>query len=137
MRSATSSERWTALSRVEWLALALAVGIAHAFYARSVAYPSEYDAQIYLDIAIDLAHGGLFSKYYYSELRAYGYPLFLWMLKEVADALRVPWGLVIFEAQLALYVGAALFVRSRLARVSLPVARARRFMRTRTRSTNG
>jgi hypothetical protein len=123
MRSATVSERLTALSRVEWLALALAVGIAHAFYVRGAAYPPEYDAQIYLEIAIDLARGGLFSKYYYSELRAYGYPLFLWMLKEVADALRVPWGLVIFETQLALYVGAALFVRSRLARVSLPMAR--------------
>ena len=117
------SARAPALSRAEWVALVLAVGIAHAFYARSVAYPSEYDAQNYLDIATDLARGGLFAKFFYSELRTYGYPLFLRMLKEMADALHLPWGLVIFETQLALYAGAALFVRSRLATVSLPLAR--------------
>lgn len=119
MRVVTSS----ALSRAEWIALVLAIGIAHAFYARSLAYPSDYDAKNYLAIATDLARGGLFAKFYYSELRSYGYPLFLWTLKEVADVLRVPWGLVIFETQLALYAGATLFVRSRLAKVSLPVAR--------------
>lgn len=123
MSAATTSGRAAALSRAEWIALALAVGIAHAFYARSLAYPSDYDAQNYLDIALDLERGGLSAKFYYSELRGYGYPLFLWMLKEIAEVLRVSWGLVIFETQLALYAGAALFVRSRLANVSLPVAR--------------
>jgi hypothetical protein len=123
MSGATAPVRRAALSGAEWIALVLAIGIAHAFYARSLAYPSEYDAQNYLDIAMDLARGGLFAKFFYSDLRPYGYPLFLRMVKEVADALRVPWGLAIFETQLALYVGAALFVRSRLARVSLPVAR--------------
>jgi hypothetical protein len=123
MRGATSFARARALSRAEWAALVLAIGIAHAFYARSLAYPSAYDAQNYLDIATDLARGGLFAKFFYSELRPYGYPLFLRMLKEVADALHVPWGLMIFESQLALYVAAAVFVRSRLANVSLPVAR--------------
>jgi hypothetical protein len=123
MSAARSYERASALSRAEWVAFVLAIGVAHAFYVRSLAYPSDYDAQNYLDIAVDLARSGLFAKFFYSELRPYGYPLFLRMLKEVADALRLPWGLVIFEVQLALYACAALFVRSQLARASLPAAR--------------
>lgn len=111
------------LSRWEWFALAFAIGVAHAFYARALAYPSDYDAQNYVDIAADLARVGLFAKFHYSELRPYGYPLFLRLLMPVAEVLRVPLGLVVFEVQLAMYVGAALFVRSRIAKLSLPVAR--------------
>lgn len=116
-------ERSAALSRAEWIAIVLAIVTAHAFYARSVVYPSAYDAQNYLDIANDIARGGLFSKFFYSELRSYGYPFFLRLLRVVADTLHVPWGLIIFETQLALYVGSVLFLRSRIVVISLPLAR--------------
>ena len=112
------------LSGVEWVALIVAVGIAHGFHARGIAYPSAYDAKNYLDIALDIARGGLFSKFYYSELRTYGYPLLLRALHAVSEAMQLPWTFVVFEAQLAAHVAAALFLRSRLAQFSLPLARA-------------
>jgi len=103
------------LRRGEWVALASAVLIAHLFYLRIVRYPSGFDAQIYLDIAADIGRSGLFSKYYYSETRTYAYPLLLNLLTRAANALRSPVGLVVFEAQLALYLLAAAFLRRRLA----------------------
>ena len=113
----------TPLSGMEWSALAMAIGIAHAFYFRALLYPSDYDAALYLEIAIDIGQRGLFSKYHYSDLRSYGYPVFLLAVKGLADAIRVPWFLAIFEIQLALYLSAVLFVRSQLVRISLPVAK--------------
>ena len=111
------------LSGIEWSALAMAIVIANAFYFRGLLYPSDYDAALYVEIAIDIGQRGLFSKYHYSDLRSYGYPLFLLAVKGLADAIRVPWGLAIFEIQLSLYLGAVLFVRSQLARASLSMAR--------------
>ena len=72
-----ASAEATSLSRGEWMALATAIVIAHLFYWRIVLYPSAFDAQNYFDIAADIDRNGLFSKFYYSDVRTYGYPLLL------------------------------------------------------------
>lgn len=111
------------LSRLEWEALALAVIIAHAFYARSLIYPSAYDAMQYRLVATDIANVGLFAKFQFAHVRTYGYPLFLLALKGIADLLTLPWGLVAFEVQLALYIGAAALLRSSIGTASPRLAR--------------
>ena len=102
------------LSRGEWIALVSAIAIAHLFYLRIVAYPSDYDARNYFQIAEDIDRNGLFSKFYYSDIRTYAYPFFLAMLLRAARLLHVPIGWLMFEMQLALYLVAAYFVRRRL-----------------------
>jgi hypothetical protein len=111
------------LATGEWAALAFAVIVAHAFWWRGVLYPSDFDARSYLDIASDLARTGLFGRFELSELRTYGYPLFLAMLKPVAQAAGLPWTLLVFEAQLLLHVVAAWWLRAGIARHSPGVAR--------------
>jgi hypothetical protein len=106
--------RFDPLSRGEWIALVLAIALAHLFYLRIVAYPSSYDARNYFQIADDINRNGLFSKFFYSDLRTYAYPLFLAMLLRAASLVHVPVGWLMFEMQLALYLIAAYFVRQRL-----------------------
>src|SRR5205823_13370363 len=106
--------RADALSRTEWIALAAAIVIAHLFYWRIVVYPSDFDARNYVQIAEDIIRNGLFSKFYYSDLRTYAYPLFLAALLRVADAAHLSMGWLLFETQLAAYLFAAYFVRQRL-----------------------
>jgi hypothetical protein len=113
----------TPLSRLEWAALALAALIAHGFFAHGVIYASGYDAVQYREIADDMLKVGPFAKYHYSQLRTYAYPLVLAALKPVAVGLHVPWTLVIFEFQLAAYLGAAAALRGRVAQVSPRTAR--------------
>ena len=105
------------LSRGEWISLAAAIVIAHLFYWRIVVYPSAFDAQNYFDIAADIDRNGLFSKFYYSDVRTYGYPLFLVSLLRAANLSGIPVGFLMFEAQLALYLYAAYWVRRGLARL--------------------
>ena len=104
-----------ALLRRDWMAVAAAVAIAHLFYWRIVVYPSDFDARNYVEIAEDILRNGLFSKFYYSELRTYAYPLFLAVLLRVADLAHVSFGWLLFETQLAAYLLAAYAVRQRLA----------------------
>jgi hypothetical protein len=111
------------LSRLEWGAFALALIIAHAFYARSLIFPSAFDSQYYRIIATDIGNVGPFAKFAAAHLRSYGYPLFLLALEAVAEVLHVPWGLVAFEVQLALYVAAALALRGSIAIASPRLAR--------------
>jgi hypothetical protein len=99
----------------EWLALALAVLVAHLFHWRLLEYPSEYDSQGYRNIADEFVREGLFTRYQWSEIRTYAYPLLLSVLVRAARALGAPAGWVVFEAQLALYLLAAAFLRRRLA----------------------
>jgi hypothetical protein len=106
--------RINALSRAQWIAVVLAIALAHLFYLRIVAYPSDYDARNYVEIAEDIARNGLFSKFYYSDIRTYAYPLFLAMLLRAASLVHVSVGWLMFEMQLALYLMAAFFVRQRL-----------------------
>jgi hypothetical protein len=103
------------LSRGEWISLAASIVIAHLFYWRIVVYPSAFDAQNYFDIAADIDRNGLFSKFYYSDIRTYGYPLFLVSLSRAAKLSGLSVGFLMFEAQLALYLCAAYCVRRELA----------------------
>ena len=107
-----------ALTRGEWIALVLAIAMAHAFYGRIVHYPSDFDAKNYLDIAQDMLRQGLFSKFFYSNIRTYGYPAFLAILLELAGSSASRWGWLIFESQLALFITAAVMLR----RSMLPLA---------------
>ena len=109
--------RDSVLSRGEWLALAAAIAIAHLFYWRIVNYPSDFDARNYLDIAIDINRNGLFSKFYYSDIRTYAYPLLLAHLIRIADLAHVPVSALVFETQLALYLAAAYILRRQVANV--------------------
>jgi len=110
----TASRNPARFARVEWLALAAAMVVAHLFHWRIVRYPSDFDAQNYLDIATDIARNGLFSKFFYSNIRTYGYPLFLALLKDVAGSQPL-WGWWVFEVQLALFLLAAWAARQAMA----------------------
>lgn len=101
-------------TRGEWLALSLALGIAHAFYWRIVLYPSDFDARNYLDIAQDIVRQGLFSKFFYSNVRTYGYPLFLAFLRELAGRSDALWGWLVFETQLGGFLLASWALRRSL-----------------------
>src|SRR5690242_13558722 len=71
-RTDTSSESIRAggpPSRGEWLAIVVAIAIAHAFYWHLVLYPSAADARSYLDIASDIERHGVFSKFPLSDIR--------------------------------------------------------------------
>src|SRR5689334_1571304 len=111
------------LSRGEWIAIALACGIAHAFYWRAAFEPPVWDARGYLGLAIAAADKGLFSRAAFSPLRTYGYPWLLSGLLCLARATGAQLGLLVFEAQLALHLGAALFARRALAGMSPRLAR--------------
>jgi hypothetical protein len=102
------------LSRGEWIVVALACAIAHAFYWRAALQPPAWDAKSYLEIAAEIAGKGLFTRFAYSDLRTYGYPWLLSGLLRLARATGAQSGLLIFEAQLALHLGAALFARRAL-----------------------
>jgi hypothetical protein len=101
----------------------LALIIAHAFYVRSLFFPSSFDASQYRLVATNMGTVGLFAKFEFAELRSYGYPLFLLGLKPVAQAMRVSWELVAFEVQLALYLAACVFLRSSIEIASPRLAR--------------
>ena len=109
--------RDSVLSRREWIALMAAIVIAHLFYWRIAFYPSAFDAQNYSDIAADIDRNGLFSKFYNSNIRTYGYPLLLVVLSRAAKLAGISTGWLLFETQLALYLFAAYSVRRALARL--------------------
>ncbi|MDQ6621187.1 MAG: hypothetical protein M3Z31_16090 [Pseudomonadota bacterium] len=98
----------------ERAALALALVIAHAFYWRIVLFPSAFDAQNYLEIAEDITRKGLFANFFYSNIRTYGYPLFLATVREVSGGQWARWTWLVFEIQLALFIMAALALRRAL-----------------------
>lgn len=102
------------LSVSEWFYLAAGMAIAHGFFIHIWLYPSAYDAAEYLQAAADIATNGLFSKYIHSEIRTYGYPLFLAGVLEFTRLTRLPFGLALFEIQLALYTQAVFFLRRTL-----------------------
>ena len=65
------------IARRDWLLLGVAIVVAHGFFARILEYPSSFDAANYLEIADDIESNGLFRSFPGSEIRTYGYPLFL------------------------------------------------------------
>jgi hypothetical protein len=111
------------LGGAEWCAVLVAVVVGHAFLAHEWLYPSSYDAGLYATIGREIAEHGLFHRYIASDLRTYGYPLFLSVVHRGADALRLPFPVVLFEVQLLLYAGACLWLRSALFRFSPHAAR--------------
>ena len=113
----SGATRDSVLSRREWVALGTAIVIAHLFYWRIVLYPSAFDAQNYFDIAADIDRNGLFSNFYNSNIRTYGYPLLLVAVSRAASLIGIPVGWLLFEAQLALYLFAAYFVRRAFAKL--------------------
>lgn len=102
------------LTRLEWGFVALGVVVAHGFFVHLVLFPSSYDAGAYVQAARDIVADGLFSKFASSELRTYGYPLFLSLVYRAANAIGLPFQFVLFEVQLVLYIGAAYFARNGL-----------------------
>jgi hypothetical protein len=104
-----------AFRTAEWLVLAAAIAVAHLFQWRLVLFPSACDSQDYLGIAAEIRRDGLFANFEWSEVRPYGYPLFLSVLLRAASALGVPVGWVVLEVQLSLYLLAASFFRRRVA----------------------
>ncbi|MEP7085582.1 MAG: hypothetical protein ABI854_12645, partial [Betaproteobacteria bacterium] len=62
------------LNRAEWVCVAFAAVVAHAFLLHEWFFPSAWDAQSYVDIARDIAERGLFRKFHGSDFRTYGYP---------------------------------------------------------------
>lgn len=110
-------------SRGEWIVVALACAIAHAFYWRAAQLPLVFDARSYLDIAAEIADKGLLTRFANSDLRTYGYPWLLSGLLRLARATGTQPGLLIFEAQLALHLGTVLFARRSLAALASGPAR--------------
>jgi hypothetical protein len=112
----------TRLNRVEWVAVAIAVLIAHAFLWHEWLYPSSYDALLYVQLGHEIADKGLFQHFTAADLRTYGYPYLLSLL--VRGAARSAWPLlpVVFELQLLFYLAACFFFRSALIRVLPRVA---------------
>ena len=104
----------TWLNRYEWAGLLFGLLIAHLFMVRSAATPLAYDDYDYAMAGRSILEGGLFSKFYGSEVRTYGYPLFLSLVHGLSDAISLPLKWVAFEIQLSLYFLSAAFLRREL-----------------------
>ena len=73
----------------------------------TVQAPLVYDAEGYRKIAQDIVKDGVFSKFYLSELRTYGYPAFLSWVVRLAEAVGWSERWVGFGVQLGLHMGSA------------------------------
>jgi len=111
---AADAVKGSALSRYEKIFLVAGIAVAHGFLVHVWLYPSGSDAVGYVLAARDIAADGLFSKFYGSHVRTYGYPIFLVLVRSLADALRLPFQILLLETQLLLYVGAAFLMRREL-----------------------
>ncbi len=85
----------------------MAVVLAVLYGWHTVPLPLVYDAEGYRKIAQDIWKDGVFSKFYLSELRTYGYPAFLSGVVRVAEAVGWSERWVGFGVQLGLHLGAA------------------------------
>ncbi len=90
-----------------WLATVLAVLLAVLYGWHTVKVPIVHDAEGYRVIAEDIRVGGIFSKFYLSELRTYGYPWFLSFVWQMGRAVGWSDRLVVWGMQLGLHFGAA------------------------------
>ena len=116
-------KRAARLAPIEWSALAFAVLAAHAFLVHEWLYPSSWDAGQYAQMGREIAANGLFHPFQGSDLRTYGYPLFLSVVQRGANGSGVPFTVVLFAVQFALYAAACLLLRAALIRMSPPAAR--------------
>ncbi len=100
--------------------------IASGFLAHQWRYPSSlYDAAQYGRMGRDILEHGLATQFMgTSQVRTYGYPLFLSLVQFAADTLRLPAVLPLFAAQFGGYVAACILFRNALMLLSPPTARA-------------
>lgn len=109
-----AKSRFIALTRWEWLCLAVGIAITHGFYVHLLAYPGQGDTTGYTQAAFEIVRDGLQTHWFMARLRTYGYPFFLSNLNRFHNNTQIPITLVIVEAQLLLYVGAAFLLRAAL-----------------------
>ena len=111
------------LNRAEWVCVAFAAVVAHAFLLHEWFFPSAWDAQSYVDIAKDIAERGLIRKFHGSDFRTYGYPFTVSLVFRAAAWTGVSFVLLLFELQFLAYCGAALFLRRSLVPIGANAAR--------------
>jgi hypothetical protein len=105
------------------LAVVFALLIAHAAFFRKLIYlDSCCDAASYQELSRRIVDHGLFSAAAFSDLRTYGYPLFLSGLGFVERLTSIPITLLALEVQLCVYILALWLLRDEIRRFSLPVA---------------
>ena len=111
------------LAPFERVCLAIGALVALGFLVHELRFPSAWDATQYFNMAQDIASRGLFAKVEGSEMRTYGYPWLASLVLRAATATGVPFAVLLFALQFAMYVGAAFLLRRALAPVSAIAAR--------------
>lgn len=112
--SSNGTGRSLGIHGYEGAAILLAVLIAHLFFLRNAPLPLAYDDYDYARAGRGIWESGLFSKFYGSEIRTYGYPLFLSLVHGTSDATGVPFKWIVFETQLLFYLLGAAVLRAAL-----------------------
>jgi hypothetical protein len=87
------------LNRVEWTCLVFAVVVALAFLVHEWKFPSHFDASNYQIIADHMVQYGLFSKWPLADVRTYGYPYILSLVRRIAGATHVDFRVLLFAIQ--------------------------------------
>ena len=90
-----------------WWATGIAVLLAVLYGWHTLSVPIVHDAEGYRVIAEDIRVNGIFSKFYMSDSRTYGYPWFLSLVWQLARAVGWPDRLAVFGMQAGLHFGAA------------------------------
>jgi hypothetical protein len=112
------------LCRAERLALGFALLVAVGCFVHQWWYPSTlFDAGQYTEMGHSIADHGPFSRFMESQVRTYGYPLFLSAIYVIAGTLHLPSILLLFLAQLGLYLMATVLLRRSVAWFSVPASR--------------
>ena len=92
---------------VLFLATVMAIVLAYLYGKHTVEVPTIHDAEGYRLIAQDIQSLGVFSKYYLSELRTYGFPAFLSLVWQLGKAVGWTERVAVWVVQVALHFGAA------------------------------
>lgn len=112
------------LCRTEWFALGFALLAATACFVHQCWYPSSlFDAAQYAEMGRNIVEHGIFSRFMESQVRTYGYPVFLSLVYAIAGRLHLPSSLLLFLVQLGLYLTAAALLRLSVARYSFSASR--------------
>jgi hypothetical protein len=111
-------------SRTEWFALGFALLVAAACFVHQWWYPSSlFDAAQYAEMGRNIVEHGLFSRFMESQVRTYGYPVFLSLVYAIAGTVHMPSSLLLFLVQLGLYLIAVVLLRRSVARFSVSASR--------------
>ncbi|HXN46304.1 MAG TPA: discoidin domain-containing protein, partial [Bryobacteraceae bacterium] len=107
------------LSSAEWLAVVFALLVVHGAFFRKLIYSADCcDSAGYQALAKCITDHGLFSAAAFSDLRTYGYPLFLSALRLIERFTSIPLTLLSSEFQLGMYLLSAWLLRSEIRRIS-------------------